>query len=622
MNLEKRGHAELRHEMSPRLRFILAACAGLLFAAILFFAGVSGGIDRTLYDVAARWSSDFDRKRQTGKESPVELIYIDQYSLGWVEKNLGIAWPWPRELYGIMATFCSKAKAQAFDILFSEASSFGAGDDARCAAAMDAAGNVALAEAIDARNGARLAPLRASKVTYGRVNGLTDVDGVLRRYEVGGEGGAASLGRAALAVGGDIPAALPSGSVYLRFSGPSPSFPARNAAEILASAMSIREGKEPQVNPGEYAGKYLLIGFSAPGLLDRQAVPIDRAMPGAEIHATFIDNVLSGRLLSPLPAGFESALLLVFAFCAALVSSYAKKPLILTAGAACFALLPAASGFILYRAGYVASAGLEMTAGLASYTAGIILSYVSEGRNRAFLRRSFSQYLAPSVIDELMRNPGLLQLGGQERVITVFFSDIQGFTSLSESMDPPRLAAFMNTYLSVVTEEILGEGGTVDKYVGDAVVAFWNAPLEQADHAARAVRAAIRCQKALAASEAAFTSIGSHVPVTRIGLHTGKAIVGNMGSPSRFNYTALGDVVNTASRLENANKATGTTILVSGDTASACAAGKSEDLGFRRLGEIAVYGKKTPIEVWEPRQSGEADSSAPSWSGIKDCGAI
>jgi len=340
--------------MSTRLRFILAACAGLLFAAILFFAGVSGGIDRTLYDVAARWSSDFDRKRQTGKESPVELIYIDQYSLGWVEKNLGIAWPWPRELYGIMATFCSKAKAQAFDILFSEASSFGAGDDARCAAAMDAAGNVALAEAIDARNGARLAPLRASKVTYGRVNGLTDVDGVLRRYEVGGEGGAASLGRAALVVGGDIPAALPSGSVYLRFSGPSPSFPARNAAEILASAMSIREGKEPQVNPGEYAGKYLLIGFFGAGLLDRQAVPIDRAMPGAEIHATFIDNVLSGRLLSPLPAGFESALLLVFAFCAALVSSYAKKTLILTAArlvSRCFPPRPVSSsiGPVMWR---------------------------------------------------------------------------------------------------------------------------------------------------------------------------------------------------------------------------------------------------------------------------------
>jgi adenylate cyclase len=608
--------------MSPRLRFVLAACAGLLFAAILLFVGVSGGIDRTLYDAAARWSADFDRGKGSSSESPVELIYIDQYSLGWVEKNLGIAWPWPRELYGIMASFGSRAKAQAFDILFSEASSFGADDDARCAAAMDAAGNVALAEAIDARSGARLAPLRASKVAYGRVNGVADADGVLRRYEAGGEGGAASLGRAALAVGGDMPAAMPSGSVYLRFSGPSPSFPARNAAEILASAMSLREGKAPQVDPGVYAGKYLLIGFSAPGLLDRQAVPTDRAMPGAEIHATFIDNVLSSRLLRPLPAGFESILLLIFAFCAAWVSSYAKKPLILTAGAACFALLPAASGFILYRAGYVASAGLEMSAGLASYTAGIILSYVSEGRNKAFLRRSFSQYLAPSVIDELMRNPGLLQLGGQERVITVFFSDIQGFTSLSESMDPPRLATFMNRYLSLMTAEILREGGTVDKYVGDAVVAFWNAPLAQDDHAARAVRAAISCQKALATSEEAFASIGTPVPVTRIGLHTGKAIVGNMGSPSRFNYTALGDVVNTASRLENANKATGTTILVSGDTVAACESGKSGGLEFTRLGEISVYGKKTPIEVWEPRLSGEAASGASDWSGIKDCSSI
>ena len=607
--------------MSSKLRSLLAACLGLVFAAILLAAGVSGSIDRTMYDAAARWSADFDHLTPGpgGAESSVKLIYIDQYSLGWVEKNLGIAWPWPRELYGIIATFCSKAKAQAFDILFSEASSFGTDDDARCAAAMDKAGNVVIAEAIDSRTGERLTPLPATKVAYGHVNGVADVDGILRRYDVGGKGSAASLGRAALTAGGDLPAALPFGSAYLRFSGPSPGFPARNAAEILASAMSVREGRTPQVEPEEYAGKYLVIGFSAPGLLDRQAVPTDRAMPGAEIHATFIDNALRGRLLEPLPPLFESLLILLFAFGAALVSSYAKKPLILTAGAAFFAVLPALSGFILYRAGLVVSAGLEMSAGLAAFASGIILSYVSEGRNRAFLRRSFSQYLAPSVIDELIRNPGLLQLGGQERVITVFFSDIQGFTSLSESMDPSHLASFMNSYLSIVTGEILNEGGTVDKYVGDAVVAFWNAPLDQEDHAVRAVRAALNCQKALAASEAAFASIGSRVPVTRIGLHTGKAIVGNMGSPSRFNYTALGDVVNTASRLENANKATGTTILVSADTVAACASGNLE---FKRLGEIVVYGKKTSIEVWEPRFAGDKTSSAQAWAGIKDCSSI
>lgn len=646
--------------MAAKTRTILATLLGIIFAAAVLLTGISGGIDRTLYDATARWSAVADRGEGrragvTGKagesDSPVELIYIDQYSLSWVEKNLGLAWPWPRELYGIIASFCSQAKAQAFDILFSEASSFGPGDDARCAEAMDGAGNVVIAEAVDSRSGERLTPLPTTKVGFGAVTGLVDADGVLRRYMVGaakagdpvGSGSSASgsskdgssaggsvaggsvagrtpsLGRAVLALGKDPPLEFSADSVYLRFYGASPTFPARNAAEILASVMSIREGREPQIDPRQYSGKYLFIGFSAPGLLDRQAVPTDRAMPGAEIHATFVENALRGRLLGTLSPAVEALIVFIAAFGAAWISSHAKRPASLTVGVAFFACLPVASGYAFYRAGFVASAGLEMSAGLASYAAGIILSYVSEGRNRIFLRRSFSQYLAPSVIDELIRNPGLLKLGGEERTITVFFSDIQGFTALSETMDPGRLAAFMNAYLSIVTNEILKEGGTVDKYVGDAVVAFWNAPLDQADHAVRAVRAALYCQKNLADSSGVFTALGVSVPFTRIGIHTGKAIVGNMGSPSRFNYTALGDVVNTASRLENANKATGTKILVSGDTVAACPSGSLE---FRRLGEVAVYGKKIPIEVWEPGLSGSESGFAPAWTGVKDCSEL
>ena len=638
----------------------MAALSGLLFSALLLLSGAVEGIDQTLYDMTARESARIDRRGEgkeklgnggdSGRFAPddgaVELIYIDQYSLGWVEENLGIAWPWPRELYGVIAAFCSQAKAQAFDIIFSETSSFGPGDDLRCATAMDEAGNVVIAEALDSRGGGSLRPLPTAKVDFGRVKGIVDSDGVLRRYDVGaggvdGEGeasgarsgaggrGAASLGLALLAKGGDAPARLPSGDVFLRFRGASPTLPARNAAEILASAMSLREGREPQVNPDVYAGKYVVVGFSAPGLLDRQAVPTDQAMPGAEIHATFVDNALRGRLLGTLPVAIELLLVCLFALGAAWASNYLKKPAFLTGGAALFVFLPAASGFALYRAGYVASAGLELSAGIFSYVAGIILSYVSEGRNKAFLRRSFSQYLAPSVIEALLRNPGLLKLGGEERTLSVFFSDIQGFTALSESMKPEKLAAFMNSYLAIVTGEILAEGGTVDKYVGDAVVAFWNAPLDQDDHALRAVRAALRCQKALGDAREVFAALGVQVPVTRIGIHTGKAIVGNMGSPSRFNYTALGDVVNTASRLESANKATGTNILVSGDTAAAAASGAataavagSGGLEFRRLGEILVHGKKIPIEVWEPRDAGEKPGEALPWSGVKDCGAV
>jgi adenylate cyclase len=271
--------------------------------------------------------------------------------------------------------------------------------------------------------------------------------------------------------------------------------------------------------------------------------------------------------------------------------------------------------------------GVGLGGGIFTYGAGIVLSYVAEGRKRAFLRRSFSQYLAPEVIDRLIKDPATLRLGGEERELSLFFSDVKGFTPISESMEPARLAEFMNLYLSIVTKAILDEGGTVDKYIGDAVVAFWNAPLRQADHGERAVRAALTCLAAVEAARASFAALGTEPPFSRIGIHTGRAVVGNMGSPSRFNYTALGDAVNTASRLEEANKAVGGSILVSAATVEACAGpldplanrAAAGGIEFRRLGTIIVDGRKSPIEVWEPRLEQGVFSSVLPWEGEKSC---
>ncbi|MDX9826546.1 MAG: adenylate/guanylate cyclase domain-containing protein [Spirochaetia bacterium] len=627
-------------------RSFLALLVGLAGTALLLFSGLSRGLDRELYDFRAALGAQGSRKTGGGsadradsaQSSPVELVFVDQYSLAWVEENLGFGWPWPRELYGILAEYCSQARVTAFDILFTETSSFGPDDDLRCARAMDRAGNVVLAGKPDRGSLQRLSALPVENVRFGSVSALLDEDGVVRRYRAGSLD-EPSFGLAVLLAGGQTEGLPELPEAFLRFSGPSPGLPARNAAEILYSALSLKEGGEPVIKPEHFKDRYMIFGFSAPGLLDRQAVPTDAAMPGAEIHGTFINNVLNGQLLYSLYPIWEILIVLALAAAAALCASYFKRPAALVGAAALLLLAPLAAASLFYEAGLVSMPGVELAALSISFMAGIVLSYVAEGRNKAFLKRSFSQYLSPDVIEELSKNPELLKLGGEERTISVFFSDIEGFTALSESLSPERLAFFMNRYLSILSERILSEGGTLDKYVGDAVVAFWNAPLGQEDHAIRALRAALRCQEALYASTPEFNALGFPLPRTRIGIHTGTAIVGNMGSQWRFNYTALGDVVNTASRLEGANKLIGTSLLVSGDTV--VQARSSEEFSFRRLGELLLQGKSRPVEVWDVRFAKAAgrvhenpgSGSTPgaglsvslggsivaAWEGVRDC---
>ncbi|TXT44286.1 MAG: putative adenylate/guanylate cyclase with Chase sensor [Spirochaetes bacterium] len=397
-----------------------------------------------------------------------------------------------------------------------------------------------------------------------------------------------------------------------------------NAAQVLEAALAPAKKDSPKgdgyLRPDDFANRYVFIGFSAPGLLDRQAVPTDSAMPGVEIHATFVADYLGEGLLQTPEPLVLAAVQGLFIAGASSLATWGTNALFLALGGVFLVLAPLAMAYAAFAAGFVFPSGFLLLGGLMAFFIGISLSYLAEGRTRRFLRKSFSQYLAAEVIDELVKDPSRLRLGGESRVITAFFSDIRDFTTLSEGIDPPRLAAFMNTYLGIVTAQILEEGGTVDKYVGDAVVAFWNAPLPRPDHANRAVRAALRCQTALKKAKEEFAALGTGLPFTRIGIHTGVAIVGNMGSSARFNYTAIGDVMNTASRLESANKSLGTSILVSRETVAACT-GDFEEVEFRPLGRIAVKGKTKEIEVWEAALAGEGekDPRIEAWEGVRTC---
>jgi adenylate cyclase len=216
----------------------------------------------------------------------------------------------------------------------------------------------------------------------------------------------------------------------------------------------------------------------------------------------------------------------------------------------------------------------------------------------------FRHYLSPDVIDRVLEDPSLLRLGGEKRIITSFFSDVAGFTSISESLSPEELVNLLNDFLSEMTDIILSYAGTLDKYEGDAIIAFWNAPLDQPDHALRACRAALECQKRLEELRPKFAQKSGHELFMRVGLNSGPAVVGNMGSHSRFDYTAMGDTINMASRLEGACKHYSVPILV-GDTTFQMT---KDAITAREVDLIRVVGKSKPERVYQILEEKSQDS--------------
>jgi len=225
----------------------------------------------------------------------------------------------------------------------------------------------------------------------------------------------------------------------------------------------------------------------------------------------------------------------------------------------------------------------------------VFVGYLSIDREKARLRRTFRYYVGDSVMTEMLEHPDLLRLGGEKRDCTVLFSDIRGFTAISESMAPEALVRFINGYLSPMTRIVFEEGGTLDKYIGDALMAFWGAPLPQEDHALHACRTALRFLEALAQLRPQWQAEGLPDIQIGVGINSGAMAVGNMGSDLRFDYTVMGDAVNLASRLEGANKLFHTQVLVSEETWRRV---QSRAMG-RRLGSIRVRGRSETVRVWE-----------------------
>lgn len=344
-------------------------------------------------------------------------------------------------------------------------------------------------------------------------------------------------------------------------------------------------------------GAVALIGTSALANYDRIPTPFDTYIPGVEVHATIVDNLLSGQgLKTSFPGSFWIFLLLIVVggglYSVALERLEGYRVLVLTLGL--FSLLVAVDGR-LFESNWDLGSGYLYLEYLSILATALAAKYVREEQRRQFLRRAFSKYVSPSVVETLLQNPDELTLGGRRKELTVLFCDIRGFTTFAEKMDPQSLSNFLNDYLSVMSQVIFQYGGTLDKFIGDAIMAFWGAPLEQPDHATRACEAALGMVAALDRHHQRFLdSYGVDVRIG-IGLSTGEMTVGNLGSEDSFDYTVVGDEVNLGARLESATKLYRVPILASENTFM----GSKKVVSGMAIGRAQVKGKQKTVTLFQ-----------------------
>ena len=637
---------------------LLVGAAAAVLAGALWLPGVLEVFEAKTWDLRARLL-----QRPAQGTGEVVTILLDQYSLNWARQQ-GVGWPWPRSLYAMVADFCRAggARALVFDVLYTEETNEDVGQDQEFARGISENGRVvgAMNLARDSGQGSASswpADVPASRLSIagldtwqprnlsfpyaafpiaavtGSVRALANTnlpsdraDNVYRReplfntfsghvvpsealaaWAVGHPSDPVSIAPGTLTVGKTSVPIDGDGRAILRYRGPSLTHAHYTAAAVLNAAQQILEGGKPDLDPSVGKDKYVLFGFTAPGLFDLKTTPMEGSYPGVEVNATMLDNLLTGDFMRPVSTAVTILLLLLLSFGAAVavsgVSGGGRNAIVYAI------VLPLAPA--LGVAGYALGSWLQVVVlelgALFSLVGASLVSYATEGRQKRYLKGAFKQYLSPAVIEELIAHPERLKLGGEKRELTIFFSDVQGFTTISEALSAENLTGLLNEYLSAMGDIIQEEGGTLDKYIGDAIVAFWNAPLAQEDHAVRGIRAALRCQARLAEIRPSFKERYGTELFARVGLHTGVVTVGNMGSSTRFNYTMLGDAANLASRLEGINKYFHTYCMVSSFVMDRIGSAYPA----RELSRVSVVGRKEPVTVFEPMLAEQYEARRP-----------
>jgi len=379
--------------------------------------------------------------------------------------------------------------------------------------------------------------------------------------------------------------------------GPGGCFRYYSIAPLISSAIAEEKGREPILPSSAFRGKIVIVGSSATGLFDFRSTPFTalEPYPAMEIYATVVSNLLRRDFLVRVPSWVPTAAVFLASFLVSLAFFYVKKVrlILLIAGLCGIGWLAAA--LVLFRShGLWLDVVAPEVSLLTAFCASAVASYQTEGKARRHLRSVFNRYVSPVVVSEILQQGGEVELGGKEVTVTVFFSDIRDFTAISEKRSPHEVVNMLNDYFSVATEAVLRHEGLVDKYMGDGIMAVFGAPLPNQMHARQACLAALGVQRATRQTRPLGAKPWPELE-TRIGIHTGPVVTGNIGSRLRMDYTAIGDTVNLASRLEGVNKIFSTRIIISESTFREV----QDEFVVRELDVLRVKGKKARVVCYE-----------------------
>jgi len=573
-----------------------------------------------------------------GTSGNVVIVQVDQQSIDALSEQ-SITWPWPRQIYAPIIEYLSEADAVFIDILFTEPSSYGQEDDSIFADALKKGSNVYLPVFLSKKQEAMslsdekfmksislsseispplsfnsvITPIdifKSSIAGSGNVTIPPDEDGVYRsvplvfrlgHYVVPNfvvsylvQKGMVKINEGSITLGKNkIP--LSHGRLLLKYYRGENPFTVFSASDVLRSSLEGNSSVALKIQKDFFKGKVVFIGLTAAGLYDLKPTSISSISTGVLIHATTLENIVNGTYVRHVSGVF--VILLMLLVCLSVGYTVLKSHslvvnLSLFMVSLLVILIVLAS---LFKSSLYMNIISPISALVVSFLISVAYSYATEGRQRLFLKATFSQYMDKKIADYIIENPSLIKPGGKVKRVTVFFADLAGFTSFSEIVSPEKVATVLHTVLNSLTEVLIRNQGVIDKYIGDSVMSFWGAPFDTDRDEINACRSAIECVNALREINDDLREEGLTELRVRIGIHSGHAIAGNIGSDRLFHYTVIGDTVNLASRLESANKFFKTSIIVSEDTLKET----NNIFCTRELGSIAVKGKVQPVKVFE-----------------------